>query len=129
MNYSDDYSLGLHYLIYLIISADKVIEPSELKAMSQILFHEGIEEKTYLKNLEVIKGKREREIYERGIDLISKCTDDEKRRAFAWLYKMSEVDGHIHVKEVRFLLYSIKHAGIDLDDVIGLSKSLPQLTI
>jgi len=31
---------------------------------------------------------------------------------------MSEVDGSVHVKEVRLLLYSIKSAGIEFDDVV-----------
>ena len=33
---------------------------------------------------------------------------------------MSEVDGRVHVKEVRLLLYSIKMAGIEFNDVVTL---------
>jgi len=31
---------------------------------------------------------------------------------------MSEADGRVHVKEVRLLLYSIRMAGIEFDDVV-----------
>ena len=42
----------------------------------------------------------------------------EKLNAFVHLYKLSEVDGSVHVKEVRLLLYSIKMAGIEFNDVV-----------
>lgn len=129
MSYSDNYRIGLTYLIYLLISADKVIEESELDAMELIIKNEGISEEKYQVFLTEIRNKKERDLYEIGIKLVSKCSDNEKKRAFAWLYKMSEVDGHVHVKEVRFLLYSIKHAGIEFEDVIEFAKTLPSLSL
>jgi len=39
-------------------------------------------------------------------------------KAFVTLYKISEIDGRVHVKEVRLLLYSIKMTGIEFDDVV-----------
>ena len=50
--------------------------------------------------------------------MINRCTEEEKLNAFVHLYKMSEVDGRVHVKEVRLLLYSIKMAGIEFNDVV-----------
>jgi hypothetical protein len=52
----------------------------------------------------------------------SECTDEEKLDAFAHLYNMSEVDGSVHVREVRLLLYSIKAAGIEFNDVVNHAK-------
>jgi hypothetical protein len=37
---------------------------------------------------------------------------------------MSDVDGSVHVKEVRLLLYSIRAAGIEFNDVIERAKTL-----
>ena len=124
---SKNYRLGLTYLIYLIISADKIIEDSELEAMKGILHHEGMEDDDFESFINEVRTKKERELYEKGIDLVSSCTMEERKRAFAWLYKMSEVDGHVHVKEVRFLLYSVKHAGIEFEDVVSESASLPAI--
>ena len=61
----------------------------------------------------------DREIYQKGIELINKCSDDEKLDAFVHLYNMSEADGTVHVKEVRLLLYSIKMADIEFNDVVA----------
>ena len=47
--------------------------------------------------------------------------------AFVILYKMSEVDGRVHVKEIKLLLYSIKLAGIEFDDVVNLAKVTPSI--
>ena len=123
MDHTEEYRVGLTYLVYLIISADSVIEESELDAMENIIKNEGISEEKYQLFLSEVRTKTERELYETGINLITKCTEDEKKRAFAWLYKMSEVDGHVHVKEVRFLLYSIKHAGIEFEEVAEFSEA------
>ena len=62
-----------------------------------------------------------------GIELINKCSDEEKLEAFVHLYKMSEVDGKVHAKEVRLMLYSIKKAKIEFSDVVGRAKQTKSL--
>ncbi len=69
--------------------------------------------------LSEVKTKRPKEIYQQGIELINECDDEKKLRAFAHLYKISEVDGRVHVKEVRLLLYSVKMAEIEFNDVVA----------
>ncbi|MFO7259333.1 MAG: hypothetical protein DIU61_016665, partial [Bacteroidota bacterium] len=64
-------------------------------------------------------------LYNRGIALINECTRDEKLSIFATLYKMSEVDGRVHQKEIKLLLYSIESAGIEFDEVVNAAKSTP----
>lgn len=68
---------------------------------------------------------RERELYNRGISFINECTRDEKLSIFVTLYKMSEVDGRVHQKEIKLLLYSIESAGIEFDEVVNAAKSTP----
>jgi hypothetical protein len=38
---------------------------------------------------------------------------------------MSEVDGRVHVKEVRLLLYSTKMTGVEFDDVVKQAGQMP----
>lgn len=113
-----NYQLGLLHLVHLLISADGVIDEKERNAIHQIKSKENIPDSIYTEFENEVKTKKERDIYQQGILLINECTDEEKLNAFVHLYKLSEVDGNVHVKEVRLLLYSIKMAGIEFNDVV-----------
>jgi uncharacterized tellurite resistance protein B-like protein len=113
-----NYQLGLLHLVHLLISADGVIDEKERNAILRIKNKENIPDSIYTEFENEVKTKREKDIYQQGIALINECTDEEKLNAFVHLYKLSEVDGNVHVKEVRLLLYSIKMAGIEFNDVI-----------
>jgi uncharacterized tellurite resistance protein B-like protein len=112
------YHLGLLHLVHLLISADGVIDEKERGAMLNIRKKEKISDEVYDEFENDVKTKKERDIYQQGISLINECTDEEKLNVFVHLYKLSEVDGNVHVKEVRLLLYSIKMAGIEFNDVV-----------
>ena len=122
MTANKNYQLGLLYLVHLLINADGVIDEKERQALVRVTAAEGIPESTFLAFEAEIANKKEREIYLDGIEMINSCTRDEKLTALAHLYKMSEADGHVHVKEVRLLLYSIRQAGIEFDEVVQLAK-------
>jgi uncharacterized tellurite resistance protein B-like protein len=116
---SNDYQFGLLYLVHLLVSADGVIDDNERTALQRIKKSEGISDEIFSKFEHDIKTRKERDIYQTGIARLNNCSDEEKLKAFVILYKMSEVDGRVHVKEVRLLLYSIKMAGIEFDDVVS----------
>lgn len=125
---NSNYHKGLLYLVHLIISADGVIDEDELYALETIHQHEGIADGIYDEFMEDVESLSEREIYEKGIDFIGDCPKELQVRAFAWLMRLSESDGEVHPKEVRFMLYSVKKAGVDFDEAINVSKTLPDLT-
>jgi uncharacterized tellurite resistance protein B-like protein len=114
-----NYQFGLLYLIHLLMSADGVIDDNETHALSSIKTKEGIPDSTFHEFKKAISERKGREIYQAGIEYMNLCTDEEKLKAFVTLYKMSEVDGRVHVKEVRLLLYCIKVSGIEFDDVVA----------
>jgi uncharacterized tellurite resistance protein B-like protein len=118
MKTNANYQLGLLYLVHLLINADGVIDEKERSALLKIKSVEKIPDTLFDKFESEIGVRKEREIYQHGINLINECTDEEKLRAFVHLYKMSEADGRVHVKEVRLLLYSIRQVGIEFDDVV-----------
>ncbi|MEK6783844.1 MAG: hypothetical protein AABY93_19255 [Bacteroidota bacterium] len=115
----EKYQLGLLYLVHLLVSADGVVDENEKKAIIKVKEKENISDLILNEFEKRIASKKEREIYQDGIALINRCTDEEKINAFVHLYKLSEVDGRVHVKEVRLLLYSIKLAGIEFNDVVA----------
>lgn len=115
---TSSYHLGILNLTHLLVSADGIVDEQEKQALARLRKLEQINDDVFEAFSQSIQSKKERDIYKEGIDSINACTDEEKLRALALLYKMSEVDGRVHAKEVRLLLYSIKLTGIEFDDVV-----------
>jgi len=124
-----NYQLGLLHLAHLLISADGVVDEKEKIALEKIRDKENIDNAIFEKFEHDLSTKRERDIYKEGIDSLNACTDEEKLKALALLYKMSEVDGRVHAKEVRLLLYSIKLTGIEFEDVVVKAATLPSILL
>jgi uncharacterized tellurite resistance protein B-like protein len=122
MTHNKNYHLGLLYMVHLIISSDGEISEAEKKALNEIRKREGVPDETFEEFKTHVASKKEREIYMGGIEFLNKCSDAEKLEAFAHLYRLSEADGNVHVKEVRFLLYSIRMTGIEFNDVVDYAK-------
>lgn len=120
-----NYQLGLLYLVHLLVSADGVVDEKELAALEKIKSREKIPDAVFTQFKTDISVKKERDIYQSGLECLSQCTNEERLQAFAILYKMSEVDGRVHVKEVRLLLYSTKMTGVEFDDVVKQASAMP----
>lgn len=118
-----NYNLGLLYMVHLLISSDGEISETERNALAIMKQKESIGEDVFAEFNSQIAAKKEREIYQLGIDCLNHCSEQEKLEAFGHLYHLSEVDGNVHVKEVRLLLYSIKMTGIEFNDVVEYAKS------
>ena len=118
MNVNRNYQLGLLYLVHLLINADGVVDEKERTGLMKVKVLENIPDTLFKEFENEIADKKEREIYQRGIEMMNECSDEEKLSAFVHLYKLSEADGRVHVKEVRLLLYSIRMVGIEFDDVV-----------
>ena len=124
MSQDKNYHLGVLYLMRLLINADGVIEATENEALRKVKQYENIPEETLIRFEKDILTKKEKELYQIGIDYLNLCTDEDKLNAFVHLYKMSEADGTVHVKEVRLLLYSIRKAQIEFNDVVNRAKQV-----
>lgn len=118
-----NFHLGLLYLIHLLVGVDGKIHETETEALNKIKFNEAIDDQVLSEFDQTIQNSSEREVYKKGIDLINQCSREEKLKTFVALYKMSEVDGRVHIKEIRLLLYSIEMAGIEFDDVVNAAKN------
>lgn len=116
------YQLGLLYLVKLLIDADGVADEKELAALHCIKIKESIPDEVFREFEARVNRLKDQEIYEAGIKCLQHCTLSEKRNIFAILYKLSEVDGRVHLKEINLLLYSIKTVGVDFDDVVNQAK-------
>lgn len=124
MSQNKNYHLGVLYLMRLLINADGVIDANEYEALKRVTTFEDIPEETLVSFEKDALTKKEKELYQTGIDYINKCSEEEKLNAFVHLYKLSEADGKVHVKEVRLLLYSIRMAKIEFNEVVAKAKGI-----
>lgn len=122
---TNNYHLGLLYLVRLLIDADGITDARELAALQTIKDRENIPEEIFERFEEEARGLAYPELYTVGIDRINACSYEEKLRTFGVLYRLSEVDGRVHVKEIRLLLNSIKMAGLEFDAVVNVAKTMP----
>jgi hypothetical protein len=122
---NQNYQLGLLHLVHLLIGADGIIDIRELEALCKITADEKISDEVLRFFEETKSNKSEKEIYDSGLEHLQLCSDQEKLKIFALLYCPSEIDGRVHVKEIRLLLYSINSAGIGFNDVVNYAKMNP----
>ena len=120
-----NYHLGLLCFTHLLIDADGVTDRNELDALASIMSKENIPDYRFNEFEEIKRQSTEREIYQHGLDHLAKCSEDEKLRVFGTLYRLSEVDGRVHSKEIRLLLYSVETVGIEFNDVVDYVRSNP----
>jgi len=123
----DNRQQAILYLTYLLVYSDGEFADKERHGIKYICQQEGISEGEYEDFINNSQGSSERKLFENGIDLIEKCSYEERISAFSWLYKLSEVDGKVHAKEVRFLLYSLRRASVDFEEVKTVAQAMPNL--
>ena len=112
------FHLGLLYLTHLLINADGFVNEEEERALQKIKEKEKIPLDVFKEFIEDVKTKTTKSIYNDGVALLNKCDDTTKLNALAHMYKLTEIDGSVHVKEVRLLLYAIKMTAVEFDDVV-----------
>ncbi|MEO5976651.1 MAG: hypothetical protein ABIS36_13755 [Chryseolinea sp.] len=122
-----NYQLGLLYFIHLLITADGVTDKNELEALSRIKSTEKIPEAIVTEFEKSLVSTSDQEIYQMGLGYLRKCSASQKLKVFAILYQLSEVDGIVHTKEIRLLLYSAKTAGISFNEVVDFARSNPTI--
>ena len=117
------------YLTYLLVYSDGEFDESERSAIKFICQEEGISENDYQAFLIDVQELSEKDLFDTGVDLIEGCSEENKTSVFVWLYKLSEADGKVHAKEVRFLLYSLRRANIDFDAVKKAAEVFPPIPV
>lgn len=118
------YQFGLLHFAHLLVTVDGVMDDREVNALKEICLEENITEEVFKKFQADIASKTEKEVYQKGVELLSGCTDQEKLCAIVHLFQLSEADDNIHEKEVRLLFYSVKGTNVDFEDVEMTSRLL-----
>jgi len=121
------YHLGLLCFVHLLIKADGVTDQTEVEALEKIKDGEHIPADIIGEFEGWVADKAEPEIYRYGLSHLRECSETEKLRVFAILYKLSEIDGRVHTQELRMLLYSVKTAGVAFNEVVDFARSQPRM--
>ena len=122
-----NYQLALLYFVHLLIGVDGVADETEVEALQSIKRNEKMPDPIFKDFTNKITSTPERELYQHALDHLAKCNGAEKLKVFATLYRLSEVDGRVHTKEIKLLIYSINDAGIEFNDVVDYAKSKPSI--
>ena len=118
MNTRLNFQLDLLHFVHLLANVDGVIDDRERKAMWSIKDEEKIADSVFHEFEKKIQTEKPQKIYEEGVDLLNSCSEEERLCAFVHLYRLAKADQNIHIREVRLLLYGIKEAKIEFDDVM-----------
>ncbi len=113
----NNYQSGLLHFAHLLSGADGFVDQRENIAMEAMRNQEGISDKDYQEFLLFSNGKSEKEIYERGQQLLMECSKEEKIAVIVHLFRLSDADNILHRKEVRLLFYSLSVMDVDFEDV------------
>jgi uncharacterized tellurite resistance protein B-like protein len=111
------YHLGLLHLAHILINADGQIDEREMAIIRKIKEEEKIDDLVFLEFSRGIAQKKQPEIYARGVDLLNRCTEEEKICAFVYLFQLAEADTSISMREIKMLMLALKATGIDFNDV------------
>jgi hypothetical protein len=127
MLYSENYYQSLLYLTYSVSMADGESHSKEEEGIKKIIDKEQVPAGL----VQPFKKSKEEyslsEIFKIGIEHVKNCESDEQYRALAWVYKIIEVDGLVHLKEAKWLLQAIAATGLELDYMIQESRRLPDI--
>ena len=116
------FELAMLHMIHVLVHADGDADESEKKLIKVIYEEESVSEaviKAFTASLSIVNEKT---IYDRGIALLSKCTEEEKLRVFAQLYRLAQVDDDLNMKEVRLLFYALNDSQIKFEDVVMVAR-------
>lgn len=109
--------LGLLYFSYLLVMVDGEVDLREKAAIDKIKVKENIPDWIFDDFEESIGSLTEQQIFKKGVEMMNRCSDADKLKAFVHLYLLTEIDDKVHRKEVRFLLYSLKATNVPFEEV------------
>jgi uncharacterized tellurite resistance protein B-like protein len=122
-----NYQLGLLHIVHRLINADAKIDDREMAVILKIKTEEHIDDAVFLEFSRGIALAKEKDIFDRGIELLNTCTEEEKICAFVYLFKLAEADESISMKEIHLLMDALRVTNVDFNDV-ALSANLASST-
>ncbi len=112
-----EYHLALLHFVYLLINSDEHIDDREMALILKIKTEEEIDDASFLEFSRSIAQANRQDIFNRGLELLNKCSEEAKLCAFVYLFQLAEADNSISMKETRMLINALNATHIDFKDV------------
>ena len=121
------YHLGLLHLAHILINVDGTIDEREMEIIKAIKEEEKIDDLVFLEFSRGISQMKQPDIYARGIELLNRCTEEERTCAFVYLFQLAEADTSISMREIKLLMQALNATNIDFNDVaISMNLAAPK---
>lgn len=117
------YQLALLHFVHMLINSDGRIDDREMDIILKIKTEENIDNTVFLEFSRSIALTKGQDIFNRGLELLKACSEEEKLCAFVYLFQLAESDSSISMQEVRLLIHALKATNVDFKDV-ALSNDL-----
>lgn len=122
MNTNENFYIGLLFITYLLMDSDHEIDAKELHFLDSVRLEAGVSDAAFKTFCNSVIGRKDREIYQIGMNAISQCSEEEKIKIFVKLYQMAMADQVLRPKEVRLILYATRMADVDMNKVVESAK-------
>lgn len=125
-----NYHQGLLYISYFLISPQTEISDDGLYHLHKMRVGEGMPDDIFAEHFKSLIGKCQKEIYQIGIESLSRCSHVLKIKALSRLVHMALSDQVINIEEVRSVFYSVDLSNDMVDSVINtIHQQNPSLVI
>jgi uncharacterized tellurite resistance protein B-like protein len=113
-----NFQLGLLHFVHLLVTVDGQVNDREREAIHAIKRDEEIPGTIFHRFVREITGKTEQQVFLKGLEMLNRCSEEERLCAFVHLYRLAKADDQLDMKEIKLLLYSLRETRIEFEDVV-----------
>jgi len=88
------------YLYFLMLSADKIADLSEIELGNKIIKLENLDKAEVMKEIDNLSSMPRNTVLEQGVDFMKSATRETQLKCLGYIRLMAEVDGALDQKEI-----------------------------
>lgn len=104
----ENFREGLSSLYFLLICADNVIDPREVRMGKNMLRIEDIGEDWFFEQIDLYSNMSKKGVYDFCLKALRRCDQEHQLRCIAWMSLIARADG-VRSQEELDLIYRIYH--------------------
>jgi len=113
------------YLYFLMLSADKIADPSELKLGAKVMQLENLNKTVVMNKIDFLSTLPREQVFDDGRNCLKALNKEDQLKCLGYMKLMSKTDGSVDVKEIELLNnLSAKELNISLADISKKEKDL-----
>jgi hypothetical protein len=88
------------YLYFLMLSADKIADLSEIELGNKIIKLENLDKAAVMKEIDNLSSMPRKTVLEQGVDFMKSANRETQLKCLGYIRLMAEVDGALDQKEI-----------------------------